>query len=144
MAINVALVVHVFGAMVLVGALLTSAAMAVIGWNDDDATLRRLSYKTLLFVAFPGYLVMRGAAQWVASKEHLDNLPSDPTWLGIGFATADIGGLLLLVALILGGIGLRRSRRGGGTALLRASGAIAAVLVVVYVVAVWAMGGKPN
>ncbi len=143
-AVNVALVVHVFGAMVLVGALLTSAAMTVIGWNDADPTLRRVSYKSLLFVALPGFLVMRGGAQWVASKEHLDNLPDDPTWLGIGFATADIGGLLLLVALILGGIGWRRSRSGGGTGLLRASGAIAAVLVIVYVVAVWAMGGKPN
>ena len=58
--------------------------------------------------------------------------------------TADLGGLLLLIALILGGIGLWRSRSGGGGALLRASGAIATLLVLVYVVAVWAMGGKPD
>ena len=115
-AVNVALVVHVFGAMVLVGASSTSAAMTMIGWNDADPTLRRVSYKTLLFVALPGFLVMRGGAQWVASKEHLDNLPDDPTWLGIGFATADIGGLLLLVALILGGIGWRRLRSGAAPA----------------------------
>jgi hypothetical protein len=143
-AINLALIVHVLGAMVLVGALLTTASMAIIGWNDEDATLRRLAYKTLLFVGLPGFLVMRGGAEWVASKEHLTDLPSTPTWLGIGFATADLGALLLLVALILGGIGLRRSRTGGGTGLLRASGAIAALLVIVYVVAVWAMGGKPS
>src|SRR5689334_22325267 len=105
-SINVALVVHVLGAMVLVGALLTTSAMAIIGWNDTDATLRRLSYKTLLFVALPGYLVMRGGAQWVESKEHLDDLRATPTWLDIGFATADLGGLLLVIALILGGIGL--------------------------------------
>src|SRR3954447_5204242 len=111
-AVNIALVVHVVGAMVLVGALLTTAAMAILGWNDDDATLRRLSYKTLLFVGLPGFLVMRGGAQWVASKEHLDDLPKDPTWVGIGFTTADVGGLLLLIALVLGGIGLRRSRNG--------------------------------
>jgi hypothetical protein len=143
-AIDLALVVHVLGAMVLVGALLTSATMAIIGWNDEDGTLRRLSYKTLLLVGLPGFLVMRGGAAWVASKEHLNDLPSTPTWLGIGFATADLGALLQLLALILGGIGLRRSRTGGGTALLRTSGAIAALLVVVYAVAVWAMGGKPG
>ena len=31
-----------------------------------------------------------------------DNLPSDPTWIGIGFIVADIGALLVLIALILG------------------------------------------
>ena len=142
--IDVALIVHVLGAMVLVGGLLTTSAMAIIGWGDEDAALRRLSYKTLLFVAFPAFIVMRIGAQWVASKEHLDDLPDDPAWLGIGFATADIGGLLLLIALILGGIGLWRSRTGGGTALLKTSGVIAVLLVAVYVVAVWAMGAKPN
>ena len=48
---------------------------------------------------------MRVGAQWVESKEHLDDLPDDPAWLGIGYITADGGGLLLLIALILGGIG---------------------------------------
>jgi hypothetical protein len=98
---------------------------------------------TLFAVALPGFLVMRVGAQWVASKEHLDNLPKTPTWLGIGFATADFGGLLLLIALICGGIGVRRARNGGGDTLLKISGAIAVLLVAVYVVAVWAMGGKP-
>jgi hypothetical protein len=143
-AINVAVLVHVLGAMVLVGGLVTAAAAAVIGWSDEGVGLRRFSYKTLLYVGLPGYIVMRVGAQWAASKEHLDNLPSNPTWLDIGFMTADGGALLLLIALILGGIGLRRSRHGGGTGLLKASGVIATVLVAVYVVAVWAMGGKPT
>ena len=143
-AINVAVLVHVLGAMVLVGGLVTAAAAAVIGWSDEGVGLRRFSYKTLLYVGLPGYIVMRVGAQWAASKEHLDNLPSNPTWLDIGLMTADGGALLLLIALILGGIGLRRSRHGGGTGLLKASGVIATVLVAVYVVAVWAMGGKPT
>jgi len=54
-SIDIALVVHVLGAMVLVGALLTSSAMAIIGWNDEEPTLGRLSYKTLLFVGLPGF-----------------------------------------------------------------------------------------
>ncbi len=143
-SVNIALVVHVLGAMVLVGGLVTAAAVAVIGWSDEALSLRRLSYRTLLFVAFPGYLVMRVGAQWVESKEHLDTLSEQPTWLGIGYITADGGGLLLLIALIVGGIGLRRARSGRGAGLLKASGVIATLLVAVYVVAVWAMGGKPT
>ena len=142
-AINLALLVHVLGAMVLVGALVTAAAASLIGWGDEGDALRRFSYKTLLWIAFPAWIVMRGGAAWVESKEHLDKLSEQPSWLGIGFATAEGGGLLLLIALILGGIGLRRSRSGGGNGLLKASGVIATVLVAVYVIAVWAMGGKP-
>ena len=143
-AINLALLVHVLGAMVLVGALVTAAAASLIGRRDEGVALRRFSYKTLLWVAFPAWIVMRGGASWVESKEHLDKLSEQPSWLGIGYATAEGGGLLLLIALILGGIGLRRSRSGGGNGLLKASGVIATVLVAAYVVAVWAMGGKPT
>jgi len=143
-SISLALLVHVAGAMVLVGGLVTAAAAAIIGWRDEGIALRRLSYWTLLAVAFPGYIVMRIGAEWVASKEHLNNLPNDPTWLGIGYATADLGGLLLLIALILGGIGLCRSRNGGGGGLLKTSSVLATLLVAVYVVTIWAMGAKPT
>jgi hypothetical protein len=68
---------------------------------------------------------------------------NDGAWLGIGFATADGGGVLLLIALIVGGVGLARARRGAGDRLLRVSGAIALVLLAVYVVTVWAMA-KPS
>jgi hypothetical protein len=132
--IDLVLLFHVLGAMVLVGALITASGMAIIGWGDASDALRRMSYRVLLFVAFPGYLVMR------------DNLSDaqSPAWLGIGFMTADIGGLLLLIALIVGGIGARKARSGGGTTLLKVSSVIATLLVAVYVVAVWAMGGKPT
>ncbi len=141
-ATSFALFVHVAGAMVLVGGLLTAAAAALIGWRDEAVALRRFSYRTLLAVALPGYVVMRIGAQWVQSEEYPDSY--DPTWLGIGYMTADGGAVLLLVALILGGIGLRKSRDGGGSRLLKASGAIATLLVAVYVVTIWAMGAKPS
>jgi hypothetical protein len=137
-----ALFVHVAGAMVLVGGLLTAAAATLIGWRDDAIALRRFSYRTLLAVALPGYIVMRIGAQWVQSDEYPDSY--DPTWLGIGYITADGGAVLLLIALILGGIGLRKSQNGGGTGLLKASGAIATLLVAVYVITIWAMGAKPS
>jgi hypothetical protein len=142
--VNLALLVHVVGAMALVGALVTSSAAAIVGWRDDAGVLSRLSYKSLLFVGLPSWIVMRVGAQWVYAEENLDDLPEDPGWVGLGFITAELGGLLLLVALILGGIGLRQSRSGGGGGLLKASAVIATVLVAVYVIAVWAMGAKPD
>jgi hypothetical protein len=142
--IDLVLLFHVLGAMVLVGGLITASGMAIIGWNDSTDTLRRMSYRVLLFVAFPGYVVMRVFAQWVGSKEHLNDISDKPTWLDIGYMAADMGGLLLLIALIVGGIGAYKARGGGGTALLRVSSVLATLLVAVYVVAVWAMGGKPT
>jgi hypothetical protein len=141
---NIALIVHVFGAMVLVGGLVTASAAGLLGWNDATGQLRRLSAFTLLVVAFPGWIVMRVGAEWIASKEGLDNLPSDPTWLSIGFMTADGGGVLLLISLILSGVGVRRARNGGGGGLLKAASVISTLLVAVYIVTVWAMGGKPS
>jgi hypothetical protein len=143
-SINIALLVHVLGAMVLVGALVTAVAAALVGWRDQTGALSRLSYKTLLYAVLPSYIVMRVGAQWVYAKEHLDDLPDDPTWVVIGFITSNLGAVLLLLALILGGIGLRRSRTGGGQWLLKASSVIATLLVAAYIVAVWAMGAKPT
>jgi hypothetical protein len=142
--VSVALVVHVLGAMILVGGLVTAASASVVGWRSDSAALRRFSAMTLLAVALPGWIVMRVGAEWVYSEEGLDALTEDPTWLGIGFLTADLGGLLLLIALVVGGLAMRRDRQGRGGTLHRVSGALAVVLVALYVVAVWAMGGKPT
>jgi len=138
---NFPLFVHVLGAMVLVGGLLV--ASTAIFTARGEVRLLRIGYLSLLAISLPGYILMRIGAQWIYSKEGLEDAPSDPTWIGIGFITADIGALLLLIALILGGIGLRRAR-GGGTGLLKASLWISVLLLAAYVVAVWAMAGKPD
>ena len=144
--VNLAVTVHVLGAMVLVGGLLTAATASVVGWRSDGVALRRFAVKTLLIVALPAWFVMRIGAEWAYASEGWDDVPSDlePVWIGIGYITADLGGLLLLIALILGWIGLRRARQGGGGGLLQASGVLSAVMVLIYVIAVWAMGGKPD
>ena len=107
-------VLHVAGAMILMGGLVTAAGAGIVGWRDTGGGLRRLSALTLFAVALPGWIIMRVAAEWVYSKEHLDKLKDDPTWITIGFITSEGGGIILLVALILGGIGVRRARSGGG------------------------------
>jgi hypothetical protein len=141
-SINLAVLVHVLGAMVLVGGLVTATAAALIGWNDEAVGLRRLSYRTLLAVALPGWIVMFAGALWSESKEKLEN--ADLAWIGIGHIAAEGGGLLLVIALILGGIGQRKARSGGGSGLVKASSIIATFLVAVYVIAIWAMGAKPT
>ena len=139
---NLPLFVHVLGAMILVGALLTGASILTFG-RGDVRFLRR-GYWTLLAVALPGYVVMRIGAEWIYSKEHLDDAPSDPTWISIGFFVADLGALLVLVALIVGGIGVYRLNKGGGAGLLKAAMVIAWIVLAAALVAVWAMAGKPD
>ena len=139
---NFPLFVHVLGAMILVGGLLTGAS--ILTFARGDVRFLRLGYWTLLAVALPGYVVMRIGAQWIYSKEHLDDAPSDPTWIGIGFIVADLGALLTLIALILGGIGVSRLNKGGGAGLLKAARVIAWLVLAAALVAVWAMAGKPD
>ena len=89
---------------------------------------------------------MRIGAGWISSKEGWDDLPDElvPTWLTIGFFVADLGGLILLVSLIVGGIGVYRLRQGKGSGLLRATMVLSLVLLAAYLVAAWAMTGKPD
>jgi hypothetical protein len=137
------LFLHVLGAMILVGGLLTGAACLALA--RGDVKFLRLGYRTLLAVALPGWLLMRIGAEWIASKEGWDAKGvHDPTWLNIGFILADLGGLILLISLVVGGIGVRRLRTGKGTTLLRTTLALSVVLLGAYVVAVWAMAGKPS
>jgi len=141
---NLPLFIHVFGAMVLVGGLLAGASS--IAFARGDTRHLRLGYWTLLFVALPGYIVMRVGAEWLYMKEGWDDLPDSqvPTWLDMGYIIADIGALLTLIALIVGGIGVRRLRNGKGQGLIKAAMIIALVVLAAAVVAIWAMSGKPN
>ncbi|HEY7730742.1 MAG TPA: hypothetical protein VH950_07555 [Gaiellaceae bacterium] len=136
------LFLHIFGAMVLVGGLLVGAVALALGRSDDRVL--RIGYRSLLLVALPGFVAMRVGAEWTASREGWHDVEDEPAWLGIGYITADAGALLLLVSLILGGIGLRRLRQGGGSGLLKATLALSLLMLAAYVVAIWAMGAKPT
>lgn len=138
---NLPLFVHVLGAMVLVGGLL--ACVVAIARARGDVRLLRTGYLSLLAVALPGWITMRAGAEWIYSEEGWGDAADEPAWLGVGYITADLGGVLLLAALVCGGIGVRRLRDGGGAGLLRAVNILSAVALAAYVAAVWAMGGKP-
>jgi hypothetical protein len=141
---NIALFVHILGAVTLVGGILTAASF--LGFSRGDSRLLRFGYWSLLAVALPGWIIMRIGAEWIYSKEGWDDVPDDlaPEWLGIGYIAADLGGLILLVSLILGGIGVYRLREGKGGGLLKTVLVLSIVLLAIYVTAAWAMAGKPG
>jgi hypothetical protein len=138
---NLPLFLHVLGAMLLVGGLLAGGTALAIA--RGQVRLQRLGYFSLLALALPGWILMRAAAEWIYDKQGFTG-EDDPAWLDIGFITAEGGGLLLLIGLILGAFGVRRAGRGGGSGLLTATAVLALVALVAYLVAVWAMGGKPD
>jgi hypothetical protein len=142
---NLPLFVHVLGATILVGGLVSASAIMALA--KGDARSLKLGYWTLLAVSVPGWIVMRAGAQWIYSEQGWDDLPDDfeePAWLGIGWLTAELGGLILLVSLIVGGIAVYRMRAGKGAGLLRVTMILSLVLLAAYIVAAWAMAGKPD
>ena len=148
---NFPLLLHVLGASILLGALIAAATAQLLAWRRsapaDVLPYARLSFRTLLFVAIPAWFLMRLAAEWIADKEGWNDLDEEPAWLGIGYITAEGGGILLLISVILAGIGARRlSRSNGehGETLARIATVLAVLLVIAYVVATWAMSAKPD
>jgi len=139
---NLPLFVHVLGAAVLVSGLFTGAGALALARGQER--LLRVGYWSLVAVGLPGFVLMRIGAQWIYSKEGWDDVEDEPAWLGIGWVTADLGGLLFLLSLGIGGVGVYRLRSGKGGALLKVTLVLSLILLAAYVVAAWAMAGKPD
>ena len=139
------LFLHVAGAMLLVGTLLALLMVLLADWRrrraGEASGLTRLGAAILVFGVVPSYILMRVGAEWAYSVE---DFVDDPDWIGIGYITADAGFVFIVVMLILAGIATRRARRDGGGALFAVTGVLAAILLLAYVVAVWAMTTKPG
>jgi len=144
---NLPLILHVGGAMLLVGSLALATLLFIQSWREREpetsSSLFRFGALTMFFAVLPAYILMRIGAQWVLSREHLEN--SNATWIGIGFGASDFGALPLIISLILCGIAVRRVNRGGAAGkLAKAGGGIALLLIALYVIAIWAMTTKPS
>ena len=137
---NFPLFLHIFGAAVWFGVVVGAVVLTLSAERTQEpAAMRRLAFRSLLYVGLPAYIVMRVGVEWMHSKE-FPNVKTDPTWIGIGYGASDVGVLLFVAALILARMGYRRERPG----LSRAAGYVSAVLLGLLVVAVWAMGAKPT
>ena len=145
---NLPLLLHVGGAMVMCGALAVASAALVLAMRStgaDRVTMARFGFRTLLLGVIPAYIVMRGAAEWIASKWGFGG-DNDPTWVGIGYITSDLGLLLIVISTVLAGLAAKRIRANpdGQSLMTRISMALTFVLIAAYVVAVWAMTTKPS
>jgi hypothetical protein len=139
---DLALFMHVLGAMLLVGGLL--AGTSLLAFARGDLALLRLGYRTLVLVGVPSYAMLWGAGHWVYSEQGLDESPIDPAWTTIGFLVVELGAVLFLVALALGGVGLRRMRDGRGHGLVQAAVVLTTLLIAALLFAAWAMSAKPD
>jgi hypothetical protein len=160
--ISFPLLVHITGAMILVGGMLGAAAALILARGDQRKL--KVGYYSLLFVAFPGLVLTKLGATMIWHKESTHSLvgaafphPStDPRWIEIGGTALDGGGGLLVLALILGWFGLRRFDgktdflakvpvvgKWSGERLLSITTIISVVLLAGYVLAIWAMSTKP-
>ena len=139
---DLSLVVHVGGAMLLVGALVGAVGVmaGALRRGEDAAALTGLAFRALLLGVLPSYVVMRAGAEWIASKEGLGD--SDLAWIGIGYSTADGGLLVAIIATVLAWRAGRR--RGGPGGAGRAVVVLSALLLIAYAVAIWAMTTKPS
>jgi hypothetical protein len=142
------LFLHVLGATVLVGGLVVTVAVQLLAWRRTDVAdvtaFTRAGFWALVTIVVPGWLIMRLGGQWIYSKEGWSS--PDPDWLGIGFTVADIGLPVLVITVVLAGLGVRQLRRSGGTrnVLTRIALPLATLMLVAYVVAIWAMTAKPS
>jgi hypothetical protein len=136
------LFLHLLGAFTLIGALVMAASYLFAARRDGSLELTRLGYRSLLVVALPSFIVMRVAAQWLASEEGLDD--AGLAWIDVGFISTDVGVLALLGATIAAGLAVRRAGRaegaGGGVAV---AAWLVALLIAVYTVVIWVMATKP-
>ena len=133
---NLPLFLHVLGAMILVGA--TASAAIAARASSSPAIPRALPFRILLLVAIPSWLLMRLAGQWIDSKE---DVPGDPTWLGIGFSVGDIGLVVLLLATGFAWWAAKRPAKRWPR--LTATG-ISLLYLAALAVAWWAMTAKPG
>ena len=65
---NLPLFLHVLGALMTIGALVTAASFLFAARRGDSVALTRFGFRSLLIGALPAFLVMRVAAQWISSS----------------------------------------------------------------------------
>ena len=138
------LFLHIAGGMVLVGALTLASVYLIASWRSGSVALIRSAYMSLFYAALPGYIVFRIGAEWIVDKEGLSD--ASLSWIDIGYSVSDVGALLLIISLIIGGISVRRMNKGGTPSPIAARivTGLVSLLLIAYLVAVWAMTTKPT
>jgi len=139
------LFLHVLGALTLIGAVVLTAAMLFTAWRDPSAANLRLAVRSLTLGVIPAWVVLRGSAEWIADKEGYADLDDPPDWIDLGYMAGDIGFLLILLSALFGWLALRKARTDGSpSGTVRTAAILISVLLVLNLVALWAMTTKPG
>ena len=145
---DVPLFLHVLGALTLIGALALTMALLVPAGRDGSAASLRLALRSLTLAVLPAWVVLRVSAEWIADKEGWNDVDDPPDWIGIGHIAGDAGLLLIVVSGLLGWFALRRARNNGDgdrpVTGVRVAAVLIGLLLVLNLVALWAMTTKPG
>jgi hypothetical protein len=132
------LFLHVLGAMLTFGAVVTAVLLSYVALRRaESAFLRRAAFTTLV-LAIPFYVVLRVFAQVIYDRERDAFGGNDPTWVGIGFIVSDAGALVLLLSI---GLAFWWTRSGRAIAGRLVAG-LSTLLLLMLTVAMLAMSGK--
>ena len=139
------LFLHVLGALTLIGALTLTVALLFSVWGGGSAAGVRLALRSLTLGVIPAWLVLRVSAEWIADKEGYADLDEPPDWIGIGYLAGDAGFLLILISTLLAWLATRKVRaEGTPTGTVRAAALLISLLLLLNLVALWAMTTKPG
>ena len=139
------LFLHVLGALALIGALTLTVALLFSVWRGGSAAGVRLALRSLTLGVIPAWLVLRVSAEWIADKEGYADLDDPPDWIGFGYLAGDAGFLLILISTLLAWLATRKVRaEGTPTGTVRAAALLISLLLLLNLVALWAMTTKPG
>ena len=105
------------------------------------------SLRSLTLGVIPSWLFLRVGAEWLADKEGYADLDKPPAWINIGYIVGDLSFLLIVITSLLGWFTLRRTRAGDTaepSQAARTASVLIALLLVLNLVALWAMTTKPG
>lgn len=138
------LFVHVLSALALTGALALAATYLFSAWRSGEAAALRLGLRSLLIGVIPSWIVLRGSSEWISDKQGFADLDSPPSWIDIGYMVTDMGLLFIIASGVLAWLAVRGTRDGGNSpgSVARAAAVLLGLLVVLNVVAIWAMTTK--
>jgi hypothetical protein len=138
------LFLHVLGALTLIGALALTVALLFSAWRGSAASVR-LALRSLTLGVIPAWVVLRGSAEWIADKEGYADLDDPPDWIDIGYLAGDAGFLLILISTLLAWLATRKVRaEGTPTGTVRAGALLISLLLLLNLLALWAMTTKPG
>ena len=138
------LFLHILGALTLIGALALSVALLLGAWRGDSRESLRSALRALTLGVIPAWIVLRGSAEWIAEKEGFRDLDEPPAWIDVGYIVTDAGFLLIVISSLLAWVAYRRSEAGASGAAVRVATVLVALLIVLNLVALWAMTTKPS